>query len=45
MRTKGVAWEMYTVTIVILVALIFGCTAMCLLGAPVYFLWFVEQVW
>ena len=45
MRARGVIWEAYTVTIIILIALIFGCIVTCLLGAPVYFLWFVEQVW
>ena len=45
MRNKGLTWEMYTVTVIVVIALLLGCGVTCLLGAPVYFLWFLDKVW
>lgn len=45
MRREDVTWEICTVMGIIVIVLVLGMFVACLLGAPVYFLWFLEQVW
>jgi hypothetical protein len=45
MGSEGLSWQARVTMAVAVAACAFGCLVVCLLGAPMYFLWFVEQVW